>query len=305
MHLLHIFNNNTCYNIHQMKKYAFIAITSLLFISRYFLFISTQDVGIEHDSGWYLGVVRNVVEKGIYASYTNSIAVSDKSGSYPSIFGRFSTQDKNGFIYFPAGVTVGPGYIIPQALFLKFFGYGWIQYRIWPFIAFCLLIPLIFLVVFQLGSFFGLLFFQIWLWFYPQLLLNQSYEALSEHIALLYLLLGYVLFQKVFHSKNKAIFSILAGFCFGLSIQTKSLYLLGVVVPIIWIIYSSIKEKQFKYCLLFIVSFLLPTIIFELYRLVVLCSQFGFAAYWQNNIDIKRTLESGGSGTVILRTDWS
>lgn len=288
-----------------MKKNIFIAVTSLLFITRFFLFISTQDVGIEHDSGWYLGVAQNVAERGIYASYVNTIDSSDKAGSFPSIHGRFSSQDKEGFIYFPAGVTVGPTYILPESFFLKLFGYGWIQYRIWPFIAFCLLIPLLFYIVLSIGSLFSLLFFQTWLWLYPQILLNQSYEALSEHIALLFLLLGFVLLQKMMISQKKIRYLIISALSLGLSVQTKNVYALGVIFSLIALIYCSKsiwKNGRLKKTLLFIVFLGLPTFLFELYRFVVLFSQFGFSGYWANNIDIKRTWESGGSGTIILRT---
>lgn len=285
-----------------MKKNIFIAVTSLFFISRFFLFISTQDVGVEHDSGWYLGVARNVAERGIYASYTNTVAASDKLGSFPSIFGRFSAQDKNGFVYFPAGVTVGPGYVFPEAFFLKLFGVGWVQYRLWPFIAFCLLIPLLFFIVYEVGSVPGLLFFQLWIWLYPQIFVNQSFEAFSEHIALLFLLLGYVLLQRAVSHKKKLIFYILAGLSLGVSFQTKGLYLIGIVVPVLWTLYFAVKTKQLKYFFIFSISLLLPTILFELYRFIALTSLFGLVGYWQNNIDIKRTMQSGGSGVNILKS---
>lgn len=288
-----------------MKKYIYIGITSLFFITRLFLFISTQDVGIEHDSGWYLGMARNVAEKGIYASYVNTVATSDKAGSFPSIHGRFSAQDKNGFVYFPAGVTVGPTYIFPESLFLKLFGYGWVQYRLWPFIAFCLLVPLLLYVVLQIGSPFALLFFQAWFWFYPQILLNQSYEALSEHIALLFLLSGFIFLQKAFSGPKKILPLILSGLFLGLSVQTKNVYALGVVFSLAAVLYLSgniWKNDRLKYIFVFVFFLALPTILFELYRFIILFSQFGLVGYWQNNIDIKRTWESGGSGTIILRT---
>lgn len=288
-----------------MKKYAYIAITSLLFIVRIFLFISTQDVGVEHDSGWYLGMARNVAERGIYASYVNTVASSDNRGSFPSIHGRFSTQDENGYVYFPAGVTVGPVYIFPESLFLKLFGYGWVQYRLWPFIAFSLLVPLMFYVILQIGSVFSLIFFQAWLWFYPQVLLNQSYEALSEHIAFLFLLLGYLLLQKAHSSKKSLYYVSLSGLSLGLAIQTKNVYALGVLFSLISVIYLSgtvWKKHRLKHILLFLFSLVLPTLIFEAYRFTILFSQFGFMGWWTNNIDIKRTWESGGSGTVILKS---
>lgn len=288
-----------------MKKLVYIILTSLIFISRIFLFISTQDVGIEHDSGWYLGMARNVAQRGIYASYVNTVAVSDKPGSFPSIHGRFSTQDNSGFVYFPAGVTVGPVYIVPESLFLKMFGYGWVQYRIWPFLAFVLLVPLLFYTALHIGSFFSLFFFQAWLWFYPQILLNQSYEALSEHIALLFLLIGFLLLQKSLSSRRSLLYVAMSGLSLGLAIQTKSLYALGAFFPLLSVVSLSgtdWKKYRYKYIFLFVFFLLLPTIMFEVYRFVALFSKFGFDGWWTNNIDIKRTWESGGSGSIVLKT---
>ncbi len=274
----------------------YIGITSLFFIFRFFLFVSTQDVGIEHDSGWYLGVARNVAERGIYASYTNTISSTEKAGGFPSIHGRFSVQDKSGFIYFPAGVTVGLGYVLPEAFFLKLFGYGWVQYRLWPFLAFCLLIPLLFSIILQTGSFVGLVIFQAWIYLFPQIFINQSYEALSEHIALLFLLLGFVLLQKAINHKKNTVPIILSGLFLGLSIQTKNLYALGILFSAGTILYLGIKKRNIKQILLFFIPLLLPTLFFESYRFIFLTSHFGLAGYYANNKDLQLTWQSGGSG---------
>lgn len=278
----------------------FIFFTSLLFISRFFLFVTTQDAGIEHDSGWYLGVARNVAERGIYASYTNTIATTEKAGAFPSIHNRFSVQDKNGFVYFPAGVTVGPGYVLPEAFFLKFFGTGWAQFRLWPFIAFCLLIPLLFILILQVGSYSALIFFQIWLWCYPQLFLSLSFEAFSEHIALLFLLLGFLAFQKWLRSPGKILFVILSGLSFGVSFQTKNIFVLGSLFSILSAFFIAKKTKSIRPAFLFLLFFLIPTIMFETYRFISLYFRFGLAGYNAVNIDIARTWQSGGSGITTF-----
>ncbi|MCX6731330.1 MAG: hypothetical protein NTZ55_05790 [Candidatus Roizmanbacteria bacterium] len=283
-----------------MKKNIYIIITSLLFISRFFLFISTQDAGIEHDSGWYLGVARNVAERGIYASYTNTISTTERAGSSPSIHNRFSVQDKNGFIYFPAGVTVGPGYILPEAFFLKIFGSGWTQYKIWPFVGFCLLIPILFFLVLKIGSISGLIFFQLWLWFYPQILLTFSFEAFSEHIALLFLLIGFIFLERWTISKKNILYISLCGLFLGLSFQTKNIYMLGLFSPIILLFFLKKKNSLYP-ILIFFTFFILPTILFELYRFLSLTLQFGITAWNANNMDIKLTLLSGGSGIQSLQ----
>lgn len=280
-----------------MKKnilYIFILISSLFFVSRFVVFVATQDVGIEHDSGWYLSVVRNVAQKGIYASSINTIGTSEKTGDYPSIHNRFSVQDKEGYSYFPAGVTVGPGFILPEALIVKLFGAGWVQYRVWPFVCFFLLITLLFYISYSLGGIVGLVFFQIWLWLYPQVWINQSFEAFSEQIALLYLLSGLILISI---KKSSALMTVCGGLLIGLSIQTKSLFILP--APFIVVLFFIMK-KNVRLALFLLLGIAIPTVLFESYRFFYLVSHFGMSSYTAINNDIRLTLKSGGSGLLIF-----
>lgn len=282
---------------YDMKKwglYLFILASSLLFVSRFVLFVATQDVGTEHDSGWYLSVVRNVAQKGIYASSINTISSSEKRGDHPSIHNRFSVQDEQGHSYFPAGVTVGPGFILPEALIVRLFGAGWVQYRVWPFVCFFFLTMLLFLITHTLGGIVGLLFFQIWLWMYPQVWINQSFEAFSEQIALLYLLGGLILMS----SKKTPPWKIVcAGLLIGLSIQTKNLFLLP--VPLIMILFFFMK-KNVRLSLIFLFGIVAPTVLFEIYRFYYLASHFGIDSYLAINRDIYLTMKTGGSGLSIF-----
>ncbi|MFZ2025913.1 MAG: hypothetical protein WAV30_01350 [Microgenomates group bacterium] len=280
-----------------MKKnilYIFILISSLLFISRFVVFVATQDVGIEHDSGWYLSVVRNVAQKGIYASSVNTIGTSEKTGDHPSIHNRFSVQDKEGYSYFPAGVTVGPGFILTEALIVKLFGAGWVQYRTWSFVCFFLLITLLFYITYSLGGIVGLIFFQIWLWFYPQIWINQSFEAFSEQIALLYLLSGLILISI---KKPSMLMIVCGGLLIGLSIQTKNLFLLP--APLIVILFFLIK-KNVKLTFFLLLSIAVPTVLFEAYRFFYLISRFGMSSYLAINKDVYLTMKTGGSGLSIF-----
>lgn len=272
----------------------FILISSLIFVSRFVVFVATQDAGIEHDSGWYLSVVRNLAQKGIYASSINTIGVSDKRGDHPSIHKRFSVQDEQGHSYFPAGVTVGPGFIFPEALIVKIFGVGWVQYRIWPFICFFLLMLSLFYSAHSLGGIVGLVAFQIWLWFYPQVWINQSFEAFSEQVALLYLLGGLILISK---KKSPLWMTICGGLLIGLSVQTKNLFFLA--VPLVVISFFLVK-KNVRLTLFFLLSVAAPTALFELYRFFCLTFHFDINSYIAINKDIYLTLKSGGSGLSIF-----
>ena len=54
---------------------------------------------IEHDSGWFLGVAKNLANRGIYASYINTVEV-EGAGVYPSLRRGLSIQDEKGFSCF-------------------------------------------------------------------------------------------------------------------------------------------------------------------------------------------------------------
>lgn len=277
----------------------YIAITSLFYLSRFGMFAHTQNVGIEHDSGWYLGVSRNLAEKGKYASYTNTIEVSNLPGPHSSIHGRYSVQDETGLSYFPAGVTVGPGFIVPQAIIYYFFGVGDWQNRTIAILSFALLIPLLFFTVFRLGGIFALLLFQLWTWAFPQLFLSFAFEAYSEHLALLYLLSGYVLFVKA----KKNMWHLFSGVLVSLSVLTKQIYLIGFFPVFIFLLWKYLQIKSERrqlliHSLYFMLGFATPIILFELYRFYVLYSQFGMQGYMAINKDMYLTMKCCGSGVV-------
>lgn len=291
-----------------MKKYfliAYILATALIFLLRV-CFFANQFGGVEHDSGWFLGVTRNLAQRGIYASYTNTV-VQEEKGSYPSIHGRFSVQDNNGFSYFPAGVTVGPGYVVPEAILLKIFGYGFWQYRLWPLISFFGLLILLFYFTQKLGGWISLLILQIWLWIFPQIYISLAYEAYGEHIALFYLLLSFFLLKKSYESKkHKYIITFSSGLIFSLSFLTKYLSLMNLVplgVIFLFDLYSAFRGKTMKERLVvwFIwgMAFVLPIIVYESYRYMTLVYKFGIEGWKAINADIRLHFKSNGSGLAL------
>lgn len=266
------------------------------------IFFAIPYGGIEHDSGWYLGVAKNLALKGKYASYTNTI-IGNKTGANPSIHGRYSVQDKEGFIYFPAGVTVGPGYVIPEALIIKLFGNGWWQYRAWPFIAFSLLLFILFYIVLKLGGFISLLIFSFWLFLVPQLYIAYAYEAYSEPIALLYLLaaMGVLLKGLQNLSRKNMLYIFLAGVLVSFSILTKNLFILSLPVFLVPFISQATQSKNSKKIIAltfitFAVGIILPYLLFELYRYVTVLSLFGKSGVDAVNRDIVLTFQTVGSG---------
>jgi hypothetical protein len=293
-----LLHNNRLNNQALWIKIYFLA-TVGLFLFRAVWFAANYG-SIEQDSGWYLGVAKNLAHRGIYASYTNTIA-TEGVGTHPSIRGRFSVQDKEGFSYFPAGVTVGPGYVLPEALLLKIFGDGWWQYRLWPLITYAGLLLLLFYFVWILGGMWGLVIFQIWLWAIPQFTTIFAYEAFSEHTAFFYLLIGYLLFLKGLESEKRNILMFFSGCFLAFTVLTKLLFLLTLFafVPVVlWEGYHS--RHNFKKILLpwllLCCGFVLPFVVFELYRFIAISSKFGFRSWQAINEELRLTFIYGGSG---------
>jgi len=282
--------------------YLFICITVCLFVLRV-LFFASQLGSVEHDSGWYLGVAKNLAERGIYASYTNTIR-EEGIGAHPSIHGRFSVQDSNGFSYFPAGVTVGPGYVVPESILLKLFGNGWWQYRLWPLLCYTALLTILFYFVLQIGGILSLLFFQIWLWALPQITTQFAYESYSEPIALLYLLISF-LFYYLAAKKEKLSMMFFAGLFVGFSLETKNLFLLpslSFILPLLWEIWMHHKKLHMLFFrwVLFIIGISLPISLYEGYRYFFLVSHFGPSAWKAINQDLYLLFQSNGSGITNL-----
>jgi len=302
-----LLHNNRLNNQALWIKIYFLA-TVGLFLFRAVWFAANYG-SIEQDSGWYLGVAKNLAHLGIYASYTNTIA-TEGVGAHPSIRGRFSVQDGEGFSYFPAGVTVGPGYVLPEALLLKIFGDGWWQYRLWPLVTYAGLLLLLFYFVWILGGMWGLVIFQIWLWAIPQFTTIFAYEAFSEHTAFFYLLIGYLLFLKGLESEKRNILMFFSGCFLAFTVLTKLLFLLTLFafVPVVlWEGYHS--RHSFKKILLpwllLCCGFVLPFVVFELYRFIALSSKFGVESWFAVNEDIRLTFYHFGSAIDTLHDfDW-
>lgn len=284
---------------HRIFSYSPIIFIVILFLFRTIFFVNTFGA-LEHDSGWNLGLAKNLATRGIYASYTNTI-YNEPAGAQPNIHNRFSLQDDKGFVYFPAAAAIGPGYIIPEALIIKIFGSGWWQYRAWPLLGFTVLIILLLVIVRRFGGIFGLIMFSLWLWLIPQFTIQMAYEALSEHIALLFLLSGFI-FLYITDTQEKLRFSLLAGLLFSFSYLTKSIFLLPVFGAIVYLQYDYFKYEQnkrylLKKWLIFLVGLIFPIIIFASYRHGLINSQFGALGLAAQKEESRLVFSQSGSGT--------
>lgn len=293
-----------------MRKYtifAYILLTSILFLLRAIFFAGSYGA-VEHDSGWFMGVSRNLAQRGIYASYTNTVR-EEGVGAHPSIHGRFSVQDSQGFSYFPAGVTAGPGYVIPQAIIFKLFGFGFWQLRAWPLLSFLGMTIFLFYLTYLLGGFVPLLILQVWLWVVPQLYITFAYEGFGEHIALFYLLASFYFLWTSLTVKRKGRRLFVSGVLFSLSILTKYLSLLAGVTFILFFLYDFYKNRgKLKITLIFwayfIIGTLFPIGLFETYRYLTLTSFFGKPAWDAINADFLLHFKANGSATSLKNLDW-
>ena len=292
------------------KKLVFIFIIFSVFV--YLLrsiFFAADSGGIEHDSGWFLGVARNLAQRGIYASYTNTTSEEGK-GAFISLHGRYSVQDEEGYSYFPAGVTAGPGFIVPQALMMKLFGYDFWQFRLWSLISFTGLLFLIFLISYNLGGLNALVVVQLWLWSVPQLFIQFSYESYGEHTALFYLLLSFYTFYLSYTSKKKKYILItLSGLLFSLSVLTKYLFVIsgvGFGIIALWQLLKQANKKEvIKSWGLWFAFFIIPIVFFELYRYLFLVTNFGTYAWQATTDDFILHFKSNGGGFNLKSLDWN
>jgi hypothetical protein len=207
-------------------------------------------------------------------------------------------------------VTAGPGYVVPQAVFLKIFGNGFWQYRLWPLVSFAGMLTLLFYLTYFLGGLASLLILQIWTWVVPQLYVTFAFEGFGEHIAFLYLLLSFYLIWKASTTAKKNFLMFASGIFFSLSILTKYLGLLtggAFVAAGAYDLYRSRKaiRKVIIRWGFFLLGVFLPVGLFELYRYLSLTSRFGISGWNAINKDISLHFKINGSGTDFKKIDWA
>jgi len=292
-----------------ISKYVnlYIFIVAVLFSLRVVMF-SFSLGGIEMDSGWHLGVARNLAQRGIYASYTNTVTEEGR-GAFPSIHSRYSIQDENGYVYFPAAISAGPGYVVPQALLMKLLGYDWWQFRLWPLMTFFGLLLLLFYFVYKLGGIIALLFLHVWLWLFPQIYISTASESYGEHIALFYLLLSFLIFTiKINTKRTSRLIMFFSGLTFSLAVLTKFLavfaisgYLLIFFFDFYYFIKGTLPKKNMLSWLYWCLGFITPILMFDIYRYLFVMRTFGEKGWQAVRSDINLRFQREGSGLSDFR----
>ena len=260
----------------------------LVLAVRIILFLGVNDIGVEHDSGWFTGVSRNLAESGAYASYTNlSNVIDDEIGR--TMFNDFDIQDESGKVYFSHAVSVGPGYIIPTTLAIKAFGNGYWQYKLVPVVGYVLLLALLFTLLSYLQGYESQILLFIYLLNFPQILSNQSVEAFSEHWSLVYFLSSLILiFASHLYARNERSILTVSGIVFGIAVLTKTNISMFAPAVIMYIFILSFEKqnivsstlhflrKLFSFCL----GLFLPLLLFESYKYFYLKNYFSLESYF-------------------------
>jgi hypothetical protein len=239
--------------------------------------------GVEHDSGWFLGVSRSLAERGSYTTLVSTMLNPQVTAGPDLNHEFFQIQDPDGRIYFFAEGTVGPTQIVPDAIMIKLFGSGF-----WQFRAASLLFYLIFLILasgllFATGGFWAVFLFHLVFFFYPHLSIFLGYESLGEVPAITCILFSFVFFAKsVTAQKYRNRWFVLSGLVAGLAIISKLISLLA-LSSLGWlglILYLR-KKITLKEGIAVACGALCCPLAWELIQLIAIVQQFGFEVYVQ------------------------
>jgi len=229
--------------------------------------------GIEHDSGWFLGVSRSLAERGQYTALVSTIEDPVKVAGI-DVDQKFNIQDPDGRIWFFTGNGTGPGSIIPNALVIKLFGTGFWALRAGPLLFYTLLLLIAAYAMYQLVGWGAIVLFHLFLFFYPRLSIFLSYEAMGEVTAMFYIILAYFVFALAVSQPNRRWpYFLGAGLIGGLAISTKLLALLsvsGILIWAGWLYLSRQSRVRLKELIILGCGVVLPQFIYELIQLIVL-----------------------------------
>jgi hypothetical protein len=252
--------------------------------------------GLEHDSGWALGVSRSLAEIGRYASMVSTVADLTPGGS-PNIYGRYNVQDEEGRVYFSPD-SIGPGSVLPNAMFIKLFGPGFWQYRAGPLFFFFISMLLASYLLYQGGGLLSIIITHLFLFFYPHLIIFLGYEAMGEIYGLAYMLLALALLLiGIQTQKHRGVWFLACGLAAGLMVITKLVGLLALsgLVVVCGLTFWE-KRMSFKEGALVLTGWTLPLVAWELVQFLTLTLRFDFPTYQGYKGQFFGFFLKGGSG---------
>lgn len=258
--------------------------------------------GIEHDSGWFLTVSRSLAERGTYTTLVSTIVDPTVPGD-TSIDSKFNIQDRDGRIWFFTGSGTGPASIVPNAIVLKIFGFGYWALRAGPLLFFALLMLATAYVMYRLAGVAAIVIFHGFLFCYPRLSIFLSYEAMGEVAALFYAMWAYLAYAAATQSKRRRCLHFLgAGLVAGLAINTKMLALLSVGGITGWAglrwLFAPAGERKSRVAelLSFGVGAVSLQLLWELVQMVVLLQLADFHMYLRHLQQRLGFIQHEGSG---------
>lgn len=267
-------------------------------LSRVIAFINVYG-GLEHDSGWFLGVSRSLAEQGTYTSMVSTLNDPAAIGGI-DIDQKFNLQAPDGRIWFFTGNGTGPASIVPNALILKIFGTGFWTLRAGPLIFYTLFLVITAYALFQTAGLGAVVLFHIYLFCYPRLSIFLSYEAEGEVAAMVYLVLAYLLFALALsRQKRRLSFFFVAGLVAGLAFNTKLLALLsvsGIVIWAGWLWVSRQNQIKIRELMGLGLGMILPQTVWEIIHLVILVRLTNFELYLHHTQQRLRFVLDDGSG---------
>lgn len=264
------------------KQFAAYLLMTLLILYQLVRIVAFVDEygSVEHDGGWFLGVSRSLAERGTYTSLTSTV-VDPNSPAALNIDKQFTIQDPEGREYFFIGNTTGPGIVLPNAIILKIFGFGFWQSRLGPLIFFCLFLILATAMLYAIQGIVAVIVFHLYLFFFPQLYIFLGYEAFGEVPSMVYLLLSFMLFVRAIQAENQpSAWFFASGILAGLAINTRLATIIAFGgFAIIWLILFRQKKITFKNALTLIAGLLAVAALWQLYIFITLMRVSNFSAY--------------------------
>lgn len=255
--------------------------------------------GLEHDSGWFLGVSRSLAEQGTYTSMVSTLIDPAAVGQI-DVDQKFNIQAPDGRIWFFTGNGTGPASIVPNALILKLFGTDFWALRAGPLLFYTLLLLIIAYTLYKLAGLSAVVLFHLFLFFYPRLSIFLSYEAEGEVTAMFYVVAAYLVFALALQKQERRRrYFFLAGLTAGLAFNTKLLALLsvsGIVIWAGWLWLSRTRKISFQELVGLGAGMILPQAVWELFQLAVVVRLAGFELYLRHVQQRIRFVLDDGSG---------
>lgn len=239
--------------------------------------------GIEHDSGWALGVARALAERGSYTSMVSTVVDPTVPGDL-NVDQVFEIQAPDGGIWFQSSTaTIGPASIVPDSLVLMIFGVNFWTLRAGPLLFYTLFLLLAAWTLYQLAGMGAIVLFHVFLFSYPHLSIFLSYEGEGEMPSLVYQLAALLLFAAGVQQQNRRrwVYFLAAGLVGGLAVNAKWLALLSIAGIILWAGWLWWGQKQVRFWELAALGagLILVQAVLELVQLVILTRVSSFEMY--------------------------